>query len=167
MPNHVHLLIKILKRYKPYGDYAIPNRTHQNFDCVIGTKDVSPENMNNLFGAKGVSPENMGNLFGAKGVSPLHKNSSINGTSGTIGSIIRGFKIGVTKWCRKNTDIYDVWQRSFYDRIIRSKEELIATKNIFIKTQRIGKKINSIRRFQIYFFGRGETSFAPGYKSIC
>jgi REP element-mobilizing transposase RayT len=114
MPNHVHLLIKILKRYKPYGDYAIPNRAHQNFDCVIGTKDVSTENMDNLFGAKGVSP--------------LHKNPSINGTSGTIGLIIRGFKIGVTKWCRKNTDIYDVWQRSFYDRIIRSKEELIATK---------------------------------------
>jgi len=30
----------------------------------------------------------------------------------SIGSIIRGFKIGVTKWFRQNTDIYVVWQRN-------------------------------------------------------
>ncbi len=44
--------------------------------------------------------------------------------SGSIGSIIRGFKIGVTKWFRKNTDIYHVWHRNFYERIIRSEIEL-------------------------------------------
>jgi len=30
----------------------------------------------------------------------------------SIGSIIRGFKIGVTKGLRQNTDIYVVWQRN-------------------------------------------------------
>jgi putative transposase len=44
--------------------------------------------------------------------------------SGSIGSIIRGFKVGVTKWFRKNTDIYNVWHRNFYERIIRSELEL-------------------------------------------
>jgi REP element-mobilizing transposase RayT len=39
---------------------------------------------------------------------------------GSLGSIVRGFEIGVTKWFRKNTDIYTVWQRNFHDTIIRS-----------------------------------------------
>jgi len=38
--------------------------------------------------------------------------------SKTLGSIIRGFKIGVTKWARQNTDINDVWQRNYHDIII-------------------------------------------------
>jgi len=50
--------------------------------------------------------------------SPLH------GTSGTIGAIVRGFKIGVTKWCRTNTQIHDVWQRNYYEHIIRDEGEL-------------------------------------------
>ena len=41
---------------------------------------------------------------------------------GSIGSIIRGFKIGVTKWFRINTDIHDAWQRNFYDKIIRTEK---------------------------------------------
>ncbi len=38
-----------------------------------------------------------------------------------IGSIIKGFKIGVTKWFRDNTNIQSVWQRSYHDHIIRSE----------------------------------------------
>jgi len=37
----------------------------------------------------------------------------------SIGSIIRGFKIGVTKYFRQNTDIYNVWQRNYYEQIIK------------------------------------------------
>jgi REP element-mobilizing transposase RayT len=39
---------------------------------------------------------------------------------GTIGSIIRGFKIGVTKWAHANTAIDRVWQRNYYEAVIRS-----------------------------------------------
>lgn len=46
------------------------------------------------------------------------------GTSMTIGSIIRGFKSGVTKWARENTDIYVVWHRNYYERIIHGREIL-------------------------------------------
>ncbi len=49
---------------------------------------------------------------------------SKHGTSRTIGSIVRGFKIGVTKYARENTNIYDVWQRNYHDRIIRNDNEL-------------------------------------------
>jgi putative transposase len=38
----------------------------------------------------------------------------------SIGSIVQGFKIGVTKWIRTNTDIKNVWQRNYYENIIRS-----------------------------------------------
>jgi len=42
----------------------------------------------------------------------------------SIGSIVRGFKIGVTKWFRQNTDVYNVWQRNYYEHIIRNENEL-------------------------------------------
>ena len=38
---------------------------------------------------------------GANNYSPLR-----NGTSKTIGAMVRGFKIGVTKWFRKNTNVH-------------------------------------------------------------
>ncbi|MCK4981077.1 MAG: hypothetical protein KAS62_11825 [Candidatus Delongbacteria bacterium] len=43
---------------------------------------------------------------------------------GSIGVIIRGFKIGVTKWFKNNTDIPKIWQRNFYERVIRNDIEL-------------------------------------------
>jgi len=42
----------------------------------------------------------------------------------SIGATVRGFKIGVTKWYRQNTDIHTVWQRNYFDRIIRNEDEL-------------------------------------------
>jgi putative transposase len=42
--------------------------------------------------------------------------------SGTIGSVIRGFKIGVTKWFRQNTHVHDVWQPNYYERRIQNKQ---------------------------------------------
>ena len=66
---------------------------------------------------------------GAKNISPLPhlKNTTdtpFHSPSKTIGSIVRGFKIGVTGWFRKNTDIYTVWQRNYFEHIIRSEKSL-------------------------------------------
>lgn len=47
-----------------------------------------------------------------------------HGTSKTLGSVVRGFKIGVTKWMRKNTVIYGVWQRNYWEHIIRDESEM-------------------------------------------
>lgn len=69
--------------------------------------------------------ENMGGGFvGAKNFSPLQNPTAFKSPEKTIGSIVRGFKIGVTKWMRnefpsafpKNRVI---WQRNYYDHIIR------------------------------------------------
>ena len=45
-----------------------------------------------------------------------------HGTSQTIGSIVRGYKVGVSKWIRANTDVHEVWQRNYYEHIIRHEE---------------------------------------------
>jgi len=44
------------------------------------------------------------------------------GTSRTLGSVVRGFKVGVTKWVRENTTVQKVWHRNYYEMIVRSAE---------------------------------------------
>ena len=46
------------------------------------------------------------------------------GTSKTIGSVVRGVKIGVTKWCRQRSITATVWQRNYWEHIVRSEAEL-------------------------------------------
>ncbi|HRS90694.1 MAG TPA: hypothetical protein P5028_01435 [Candidatus Marinimicrobia bacterium] len=66
----------------------------------------------------------LNDIVGAKNFSPQQYITPFRSPSKTIGSIIRGFKIGVTKWFRQNTDIYVVWQRNYYEHIIRNDGEL-------------------------------------------
>ncbi|MDP5172221.1 MAG: hypothetical protein NWR72_18400, partial [Bacteroidia bacterium] len=65
--------------------------------------------------ANHLSPQNESNI-GAKNLSPLRSPSK------TIGSLVRGFKIGVTKWARQNSNIETVWQRNYYEHIIRNEQ---------------------------------------------
>ena len=58
---------------------------------------------------------------GAKHFSPI-QDGRPRGTSQTLGSVVRGFKIGVTKWFRTNTDVQEVWHRNYYEMIVRSAE---------------------------------------------
>ena len=74
---------------------------------------------------------------GANNHSPKQNHSPIQSSqfrspSQTIGSIVRGFKIGVTKWFRQNTDVYDVWQRNYYEHIVRNDDELNAIRQYII-----------------------------------
>ncbi len=46
--------------------------------------------------------------------------SPLRGASKNFGAIIRGYKSAVTKWFRQNTNIYNVWQRNYYEHIIRN-----------------------------------------------
>jgi len=77
----------------------------------------------------------VGNPVGAKNFSPLRsplrlplRNDAthpvLRSPSNTIGSVVRGFKIGITKWVRQNTDISAVWQRNYYEHIVRDAESL-------------------------------------------
>jgi len=69
---------------------------------------------------------------GAKNVSPIQPHKRPHGTSKTIGSVIRGFKIGVTKWMRQShgrnifrpNNLHVVWQRNYYEHIISNNDEM-------------------------------------------
>jgi REP element-mobilizing transposase RayT len=67
-------------------------------------------------------------VVGVQNLEPLQQQSQQNSYQHiipkSIGSIVRGFKIGVTQWFRQNTDIYNVWQRNYYEHIIRNEKEM-------------------------------------------
>ena len=81
---------------------------------------------------------------GANDYSPLRTPRS---PSKTIGSIVRGFKIGVTKWMRQNTNTYDVWQRNYYDNIIRNDQSYYRISN-YIRNNPKNWKEDKFYKFQ-------------------
>ena len=62
--------------------------------------------------------------------SPLQ--NTFKSPSKTIGSIIRGYKIGVTKWFHSNTEIDIIWQRNYYEHIIRNGESYLKISDYII-----------------------------------
>ncbi len=50
----------------------------------------------------------------------------------SIGSIVKGFKIGVTKWFRSNTEIETIWQRNYHEHIIRNEQSYQTISNYII-----------------------------------
>jgi REP element-mobilizing transposase RayT len=106
MPNHIHGIIQLVNDLNSNGTKYISSNT----------KIISNGNGANGDGANGDGANGDGaNGNGANGDSPLR--SPFN----TIGSVVRGFKIGVTKWMRQNTDMQHVWQRNYYECIIRDE----------------------------------------------
>jgi putative transposase len=121
MPNHVHGIIELMSlpvganNHSPQPNNHSPQPNNHS-PQMSDMNNHSPQPNNHSPQPDGI--ENMANGFlpysGAKNFSPLRSPSK------TIGSIVRGFKIGVTKWMRQNTDVHDVWQRNYYDIIIRN-----------------------------------------------
>jgi len=105
MPNHIHGIIEI----KSVGanHHSPADETGQNVD-----DDLTKPSKTNQKQLSNQMPK-----YRAKNLSPLQRP---RGTSKTVGSIVRGVKIGITKWMRNNTDVYPVWQRNYYDHIIRN-----------------------------------------------
>jgi REP element-mobilizing transposase RayT len=80
-----------------------------------------------------------GKNVGAKNFSPLRlpNANKFQSPSKSIGSFVRGFKIGVTEWFRKNTDIYSVWQRNYFEHVIRDEKDLNRIRNYIITAQAV------------------------------
>ena len=106
MPDHIHGIIEInvvgANHYSPLTNHYSPTMNHH-----------SPSTNHN-------SPFN--NSKRANNDLPQH------GTSQTIGSIVRGFKIGVTKQIG-----FSPWQRNYYEHIIRSEIEYLKIANYIIE----------------------------------
>jgi REP element-mobilizing transposase RayT len=96
MPDHIHGIILINKFDKmPDVEFCMVSRT----DCIRGSDNHSFK-------------------------TPAPESKRPNGTSKTIGSVVRGYKIGVTKWLRRHTLVESVWQRDYYEHIIRNYDDL-------------------------------------------
>jgi putative transposase len=54
------------------------------------------------------------------------------GTGRTIGSMVRGFKIGVTTWYWQRSVSSKIWQRNYWDHIIRNESELHRTRQYIL-----------------------------------
>ncbi len=120
MPNHIHGIIELSVPVRAKN--ISPAIQTDNCTQTVRAKNISQsiQTINDLptVGAKNISPLPIPPSTPASSPSPTPMQSP----SQTIGSVIRGFKIGVTKWMRQNTDIYYVWQRNYYDHIIRNEE---------------------------------------------
>jgi REP element-mobilizing transposase RayT len=106
MPNHIHGIIELINDEK-----SVSNNTAVENLRVINLKAENEQLLNSI---------------------PI-KNSIIQNnfqkcTPRSIGSIIKGFKIGVTKWIRDKNNfepilIESVWQRNYHEHIIRDNRE--------------------------------------------
>ncbi|HSW88051.1 MAG TPA: transposase [Candidatus Saccharimonadales bacterium] len=63
-------------------------------------------------------------IMGNKDVCSLQDGLWQTKLSGSLSSIVRGFKIGVTKWCHQNNVNNFLWQKSFYDHVIKDEKSL-------------------------------------------
>lgn len=103
---------------------------HVELDAYIVMPDhvhgiIVVTNLARNVGANKHSPTRSAPSAGANDHSPVSmERAGFRSPSKTIGSVVRGFKIGVTKWLRQNTDVVEVWQRGYYEHIIRDEESL-------------------------------------------
>ena len=114
-PDH-HLPMPGPNHQPPVGanNHSPPPREHDGPICTANDPRTGADH--HLF----IPGRNRDPCVRANDYSPLR----VRGTSKTVGSIIRGFKIGVTKWMRQNTAIRDLWQRNYYEHVIRNEQSL-------------------------------------------
>lgn len=75
----------------------------------------------------------------AQNIVPL-RNQFQKIASGSVGAVVRGYKIGVTKWLRQNTSVQEVWQKNFYEHIIREEESLLQIQEYILNNPASWKK---------------------------
>jgi REP element-mobilizing transposase RayT len=126
------------------GFVIMPNHIH-GILIIQDTASVGRENFSAPSSAQ--TP-----LHQAKGLPQTGRRQP--GTSKTIGSVVRGFKVGVTKWIRQNTAIHLVWQRNYWEHIIRNEPE-------FNRIREYIQKNPAQWHMDRLHPRRGEKSFAP------
>ncbi len=110
MPNHVHFIIEIIRKGGLNPPCNSPDNTTNN---NMGECN-SPLQCNNDSRKGGLNP-------------PCNPpcNSTIHGTSQTIGAIVRGYKSAVTRQLNAVNIGCRVWQRNYYEHIIRNEESYL------------------------------------------
>jgi putative transposase len=90
---------------------VMPNHLH----AIVWLVDV---------GADGVCPDGIHpNIQGAHRAPQQQQQQVPQRAPRSLGSFIAGYKASVTSRARKELDMTGIWQRNYYDHIIRSQEE--------------------------------------------
>ena len=110
MPNHVHGILMITPNDGP----GAVGMGHPG--GLVGANNDSPVRKAGHAPMRGAGHPPISGIDSAIG--------RPRGTTNTVGSMVRGFKIGVTRWMRRNTRVRTVWQRSFYEHVIRRQRAL-------------------------------------------
>lgn len=133
MPNHIHGIIELdnsLRTDKTIGDNVsdIDDDIGAENVSVIGDDVIRAENVSVFGDDDDIGVENVSDIddyddIRAENILPLRgrERGTMVGV-GSVGSIVKGFKIGVTKWMRQNTNVHEVWQRNYYEHIIRNEQ---------------------------------------------
>jgi REP element-mobilizing transposase RayT len=118
MPNHIHGIIELVgaNQHSPKDESKSIQSVGANQHSPNDKNKITTDNMANI------DSQNMTNIDSQK---RANIDSPLRSPSKTIGSVIRGFKIGVTKWIRQNSSVYNVWQRNYYEHIIRNDQSYI------------------------------------------
>ncbi len=144
MPNHVHGIVRIVNtptsnvgayRNTPEKPTEMGGKNGANVDSPETPTEMGGKNRANVDSPE--KPTEMGGKNGANVDSPetptemggknrANVDSPLRGPSNNLGAIIRGYKSAVTKrinLLRKIPGV-PVWQRNYYERIIRDEEAL-------------------------------------------
>ena len=123
MPNHMHGIIHILYRDPSRkGESHSPNNTQQKTD-VRGMKDIcdtssAKREQNPNRKGESHSPYNTQPKTDVRGMKDIC-DTSLRSPSQTIGAILRGYKSAVTKQLKSLGFHEKLWQRNYYEHIIR------------------------------------------------
>ena len=143
MPNHIHGIIIIDKKinnnivgdnnvetqnFASNGDNVIDNNTVVG-DTVVGGDNTVDDN-DTVVGDNNVETQNFASLQPPQPQPPQPKNQ-FGPQSQNLASIIRGYKIGVTKNAKKINPLWQ-WQSRYYDHIIRDDKSYERIKNYII-----------------------------------
>jgi len=120
MPNHFHGIVHFFENRNTVGAYDRPD------DLSVGAYDHF---------CTGDRPDDL-SFVGAYGHTPQHstqnspqRETKFRSPSHNLGAMIRGFKSAVTTRINalRGTPGAPVWQRNYYDHIIRSERAYAAT----------------------------------------
>lgn len=106
MPNHIHGIIVMTENEEKRAENIQPLQPHEQ---NVGVQYIEPSSPHNKI--QHIEPT-------------LRQNRFQYITPRSIGSIVRSYKAAVTRQCRKDEFCEIVWQRNFYERVIRSEKEL-------------------------------------------
>lgn len=144
MPNHLHGIVWLVAAVDVGADGVHPDGVHPiNIDPVTrGTPILYPGT--GLVGADGIRPDDThpGDVHpdgihpvdvGADGIRPDRIRPGDQGARGaplrrggrSLASFVAGIKASVTSRARRELDAWNIWQRNYYEHIIRDEAGLI------------------------------------------